>query len=89
MSSGKPYWSLDLPGLTESQATDLLCVAEARHGIVGGSAIDPKAWLTLHVDRSTAETIAAALVRLSDDHIAESMGEVVATWLSETRQGNY
>jgi hypothetical protein len=74
------YWSLDLPGLDEQLAAELVQLA-AQQG-VEGSAIDPTSFLTLHVDRETATTIADALRRAKDDPVAESLLESIEEWLA-------
>jgi hypothetical protein len=54
-----PYWSLDIPGLTEAQANQLLDRIREKHlGSFGfGTAIDPAAWLTLHLDRASVQML--------------------------------
>jgi hypothetical protein len=60
------YWSVDIPGLTEPRAAQLLAIVRAA-GIeaVNGSAVDPSRWLTLHLDRSSVEALARALAVVS------------------------
>lgn len=56
----KTYWSVDIPGLTEDEASSLASYVNGkyhRHCI----ALDPQLWLTLHMDRETAETLKQAL----------------------------
>lgn len=55
------YWSVDLPGLSESGAARLIEHAAEVGVAEGGAAVDPRSWLTLHMDRETVETLAEGL----------------------------
>ncbi|WP_159041267.1 hypothetical protein [Streptomyces sp. WM4235] len=82
------YWSVVFPGMTEGQAKWLLPRAE--EGLPGllGSIVDPNYFISLHVDRHSAETMKEALLLLeSSDSSTESKGiargllEAVDDWL--------
>jgi hypothetical protein len=85
------YWSLDLPGLTEAQAADLLGTAQGK-GLAEGSIVDPRRFLTLHMDRVTVECLRDALKvasnvpGLSSDtaRVCAGMMEDFSEWLEKT-----
>jgi hypothetical protein len=71
------YWSVVFPGMTEGQAEWLLSTAEeGPHGLLG-SIVDPNYFLSLHVDRYSAETMKEALLLLES-----SDSSVEAKWSS-------
>jgi hypothetical protein len=74
------YWSVDLPGLTKQGAEELLTFVADGHDI-HGSAVNPDLFLTLHIDRDTAETLSKALKNEKDDPVAQSLLGVVNEWL--------
>jgi hypothetical protein len=88
-----PYWSLDLPGLSQAKAQELLGMAERAGMSFGGTLVDPAQFLTLHVDRPTVEVIRDVLSRRreSSDMASQSDGvmingfiELLEEWLSDS-----
>jgi hypothetical protein len=55
------YWGIDLPGLTEPQAADLLAAAKQKSWGEFGYLVDPSTSLTLHLDRGSVEILLSAL----------------------------
>jgi len=90
---GWPYWSVDIPGLNEKQAKDLLTFAD-RAGIgIGGTAVNPAAFLTLHLDK---ETVTSILHVLNDVRAKSSLdtqevltisglSEILKEWIDKMR----
>lgn len=76
------YWSVDLQGLDEAGATVIVGVAESLPGVIGGQAVDPRTWLTLHLDRDTVESLAAALRAAPSTTIGASMFQEFDEWLA-------
>jgi hypothetical protein len=86
-----PYWSVDIPGLREEEARQLLQWASAnRAGWFGnGTAVDPREWLTLNLDRESVQMLLDAL-RAAPNLApgADAMAEDFADWLASTSQEN-
>lgn len=92
------YWSLDFPGMTRSQANELLNREKSRFGGVNGSPVDPGNFLTLHMDRETVEGLLFALKEhishgSPDDRSAReagirSMVEEFENWLRFSSRGS-
>lgn len=57
---GERAWSLDVPGLTQDVADGLVSLLQAGHGL-DASAVDPKRWLTLHLDAPSVRSLRSAL----------------------------
>ena len=74
-----PYWSVDVVSLSESGARKLLEIADSDLG-VEGTLVDPKRFLTMHMDRSTVEILVKALEKL-DGEESQSMLEDMTEWL--------
>ena len=79
------YWSMDVPGLTEAEAKELLEWVEAKQlGWFGSaSAVDPASFLTLHLDRDSAQMIYDGLMSnpaTAQQGLAGTIGE----WLSRS-----
>ncbi len=77
---GFPYWSIDVPGLDENDAKELVQLAGKRSG-VGGFVVDPHHLLTWHMDRATVEILADVLRRCGDES-TQTMLEEMTKWLS-------
>lgn len=82
------YWSVVFPGMNKRQAEWLLSTAEEGSHELLGSIVDPNYFLSLHVDKYSAETMKEALLLLqSSDSSIESKGiargllEAVDDWL--------
>lgn len=73
------YWAVDFPGRTEDQANDLV----ERASVLGiqGFVVDPRVFLTMSMDRATAETLSAALAEKPE---AEPLAEAIQAWLEST-----
>ena len=56
-----PYWALDIPGLTQEGAEQLLIAASRAEIGDGGTAVDPSDFLTFHLDKSTVEGFVEAI----------------------------
>jgi hypothetical protein len=61
------YWAIDLPGLTQVQAEELLGMAEKAGMSFGGTTVDPSQFLTFHIDRATVESLYNALSSIAED----------------------
>ncbi len=83
-----PYWSVDLPGLSEDGARAVVEFARQRPEVFGPSACDPRQFLILGLDHTTVRSVADA-VRHSPrrDEIAESLLEVLDEWLDYADPG--
>jgi hypothetical protein len=83
-SAGQPYWALDIPGLTRSQAEELQSFVKDSGVSDFVTVVDPSAFLTLHLDRDSS----AALLRAVDLQRSGAVGQaeeaVVLDGLSET-----
>lgn len=81
-----PYWSIDMPGLDERRAVELAgLVRRSVDGIVP-TLVDPKLWLTLHLDRETAEVIREALASATPTAVTSSLVESFDEWLDQAAQ---
>jgi len=76
------YWAVDLPGLTAEDAAAVLRMAGGL-AVTGPSAIDPKIFLVLTLDRETAIRLASAVRRAeqSEETIPAILEELDA-WLA-------
>lgn len=73
-----PYWSVDLPGLTEANARRLLVWAEDEDVALGGIAVDPSDAFSVHMDRETVAALLAALeIALRSNELPAEQVEVV------------
>jgi hypothetical protein len=82
------YWSLDIPGLTESQADSLIAHAKAQgfghpEWESPGSVVDPSHALTVHMDAATVRMLARAIEAAGPDVDTGSMSELFEEWLGE------
>jgi hypothetical protein len=82
-----PYWSVDIPRLTEGEAKQLVEWADAtQFGWAGStSAVNPTMFLTLHLDRDSTRMLYDGLMRTPEtatpEHgLAGSIGE----WLNRS-----
>jgi hypothetical protein len=55
------YWSVDIPGMSEAQAQQVGGFAEGAGIGVGATVVEPKLFMTLHIDRSTVSSVMSAL----------------------------
>lgn len=87
-----PYWSVDLPGLSERDAERIVRRAARKQVASGGSVVDPALRLTMHVDHATAHALAEALsAALSGDElsaedrtISQSTLDTVSEWMARS-----
>jgi hypothetical protein len=95
IQDGWPYWSVDLPGLSRSNAQQVLETAERSGLSFGGTLVDPAQFLTLHLDGPTVEAVHAVLARgqesaqianNSDAVTVNGFTELLEEWLNRRRQ---
>jgi hypothetical protein len=87
-----PYWSVDLPGLSQAQAVEIISAAERAGLPSGGTAIDPREVLTVHLDRRTVESLHHVLTSnlVSFPSVSEELSivlgfaEILKDWLYAT-----
>lgn len=76
-----PYWGIDIPGLRERQAFDVAnLIRQSDTGMVP-SLVNPKLWLTLHLDRETVEAMRDALMSAERTIVTTSLIESFDEWL--------
>lgn len=83
-----PYWAVDLPGLSRPQAEELLGIAQQAGMSYGGTTVDPREFLTLHLDRDTVLTILWALnARLQnepfDPAAVAGVADILREWIEQ------
>jgi hypothetical protein len=81
------YWSIDVPGLTEAEAKELLEWVEAKQlrWFGSASAVDPASFLTLHLDHDSAQMIYDGL--MSNPATAtpkHGLAVTIGEWLSRS-----
>jgi hypothetical protein len=79
-----PYWSVDLPGLSEANVQRVLAWAARENVSLGGSAIDPAGWFTSHIDRATAESLRDGLCTALDSGFLGEEQRSIITRFAET-----
>lgn len=75
------YWSLDLPGMTSDQASQVVAVIESGGVDLNAVPVDPAVFLTLHMDRDTVEALVAGLAEARPSRVVENMKEAFVEWL--------
>lgn len=83
-----PYWGIDIPGLRESQAADVASLIRQSETGTEPILVDPKLWLTLHLDRETVEAMRAALMSTGRSMITASLIESLDEWLDWSAKGD-
>jgi hypothetical protein len=84
--SSWPYWAVDLPGLSQTQAEALLAMAHHAGMPNGGTVVDPRRFLTLHLDGFSVQSLLRALnfamseVQQTDLQIVAGIVEVLREW---------
>ena len=75
------YWAIDVPGLTEPEAARLVEVVKTEGlGHFGrAEALSPREWVTLHLDRASAQMVHDAL--LGRFGAEQGLTEELAIWL--------
>jgi len=80
MNDGMRYWSVDLPGLDEAGAEK---VAGSRYrGVVGAAALDPRTYLTLHLDVESVRHVVDFARRHDRDEVVDAIVQEFESWLS-------
>lgn len=79
------YWAVDLPGLTEEGAAAILKAAKGLN-LVGPSAVDPKTFLTVAMDRDTVVGLATALRCAPDSDEVTGVLEEFDAWIAYSDQ---
>lgn len=81
------YWSVDLPGLTESGAAELVNRADEFGVPDGGDVVDPHTFLSLHLDRQTVEAMVESLRSgvAREPEVATSLTGVLEEWLDTSQ----
>jgi len=73
-----PYWSVDLPRLSEHSARSSLAWAESARVSLGGIAVDPASACSVHLDDVTVESLRQALqVALRSKSLPLEQSEIV------------
>lgn len=81
-----PYWSVDLPGLTEANARRLLSWAADEDVALGGIAVDPADAFSVHMDRDTVAALLVSLeVALRSDGLSAEQAEVARGFADQLR----
>lgn len=76
-----PYWSIDIPGLREGQAAEVAELIQQSDAEIVPTLVDPKLWLTLHLDRETVEAMRDALMSTGQTIVTTSLIESFDEWL--------
>jgi hypothetical protein len=72
------YWSIDIPGLTEPGAAQVVSLCEqAGVGEVGCFAVNPMSALTIHLDLTSVEAIVGALEDLKNNAVVAGLRETM------------
>jgi hypothetical protein len=74
------YWSVDIPGLTAEPAAML-----ADRAIADGysaSTVDPRDFLTLHMDHGTVEILRDALTAIPGRAGSQALLDLLSDWLA-------
>jgi hypothetical protein len=74
-----PYWSVDLPGLSEANAKRIIAWSAQENVALGGSAVDPAGSFTSHIDRPMAESLRDGLrIALEPKALSEEQRSMMA-----------
>jgi hypothetical protein len=82
-------WALDVPGLTRADADELVSLIRNTGVSAYASAVNPAAFLTLHLDRGTVESLVRAISPGAADDgssglvILEGLVEILSDWLAQ------
>jgi hypothetical protein len=80
------YWSIDIPGLVERQASALLSRLGEIDPSLRGSILNPADFMTIHVDRPGVEVILSGLRKMPQTDIGDGLIEIVNDWIAQARQ---
>lgn len=75
--SSWPYWSVDLPGLTERGAAAIVNFANAGALSGDGTSVDPHVWFTSHLPIDGARQLASILRRVAEGNNEAGPGDVL------------
>ncbi|MFB6520281.1 hypothetical protein [Streptomyces sp. NPDC056401] len=76
-----PYWGIDIPGLRKGQAVEVAELIQQSDAEIVPTLVDPKLWLTLHLDRETVEVMRDALMSAGQTIVTTSLIESFDEWL--------
>jgi hypothetical protein len=90
------YWSLDVPGLTRSQAEELRAFVKDSGVSDFVTAVDPSEFLTLHLDRDTVRSLLQAVEyqrptvagRPDEAAVLEGLSDALSDWLHHAPDGD-
>ncbi len=77
----KWYWGVDIPQLTRENSEAVLSLIQRDCQGLSGSLVDPRQFLTLHIDQESAVTIRTALASLNSSAVGEGLKEIIDEWL--------
>lgn len=81
-----PYWSVDLPGLTEANARRVLSWAADENVALDGIAVDPANAFSVHMDGDTVAALLASLeVALRSNELPAEQVEVARGFADQLR----
>ncbi|MFD3557187.1 hypothetical protein ACFWWA_34560 [Streptomyces goshikiensis] len=75
------YWGIEIPGLTQRQADELLSIVRDSGMGLEPILVNPATFLTLHIDRATAKALMAGLISAEPNPIVDGVRESVDDWL--------
>jgi hypothetical protein len=78
------YWSIDIPGLTEPDVYELMTWLSRSRPLLQGTPVNPRDFLTLHLDRTGAETIRNSLAQAARTDASDGLVEIIDEWLDFT-----
>ncbi|MFI1399557.1 hypothetical protein [Streptomyces sp. NPDC020681] len=76
------YWSIEIPGLTQGQANELLSIVRDSAMGLEPILVNPEKFLTLHIDRATAKALRVGLLSVEPNPIVDGVRESVDDWLT-------
>ncbi|WP_161791116.1 hypothetical protein [Amycolatopsis sp. MJM2582] len=75
-------WSIDIPDLTADEASQVVSAIKSGGLASDPLVVDPAAFLTLHLDRESVETLLAGLATGPVNAVADSLKESFEEWLA-------
>lgn len=80
------YWSLDIPGLTEERALQVASIIRGSGLSLEPLPVNPANFLTLHIDRESAETLMLGLAGIRPNAVSDGLRESIEDWLTWTAE---
>ncbi|MBT2487687.1 hypothetical protein J7E96_03870 [Streptomyces sp. ISL-96] len=80
------YWGIDVPGLTEEDASRLASTIRSSGLSPEPILVNPEMFLTLRIDRETAGALRSALLRTQLNPIIDGLRESIDDWLDSTAE---